>query len=103
MSDDNWSYPAIVDTDLSDHTGHEGLWVDYPNRTVPALPVVVYLYLLEHLPPHGIPDFETLTMDCLNLQAIEETHGIRVDAPIYVKSCILLTWGHVGGAGKPHA
>jgi len=61
-----------VDTDLIDHTGLEGLWADHPNRTVPALPVVVYLDVLEHLPPHGIPGFKTLTMAHLNLQAMED-------------------------------
>tara|TARA_B100000949_G_C14103857_1_gene375315 strand:- start:483 stop:677 length:195 start_codon:yes stop_codon:yes gene_type:complete len=43
-----------------------------------ALPVVVYLDVLEHLPPHGIPGFETLTMDRLNLQAMEEALGTGV-------------------------
>jgi len=91
-----------VDTDPRDHSGLEGLRADHPNRTVPALPVVVQFDVFEHLPPHGSPGLEALAMDRLDLQAMEEALGARVDAPICVKSCILLIWGHAGGDGKPH-
>ena len=67
-----------MDTDLTDHSGLECLRADHPNRTVPALPVVVHLDVLEHLPPHGIPGLESLAMDRLDLEAMEEALGARV-------------------------
>ena len=42
-----------MNTYLSDHLGLEGLRADHPSRTVPALPIVVHLDVLERLPPHG--------------------------------------------------
>lgn len=44
-------YPAIVDIDLGDHLGLEGLNADHSNRTVQTLPVAVHLDVLEHFPP----------------------------------------------------
>lgn len=78
-------------TDLSDHSGLEGLWTDYPNRTVPALPVVVQFNVLEHLSSHGLPRFESLTMDRLDLEAVKEVLGtgivVAVGLGAYVTPC----------------
>lgn len=64
-----------MDTDLTDHLGLGGLRVDHPNRTVPAVPVVVHLNALENLPPHVVPGLESLAMDRLNLETVEEALG----------------------------
>tara|TARA_R110000796_G_scaffold252326_1_gene386101 strand:+ start:7302 stop:7559 length:258 start_codon:yes stop_codon:yes gene_type:complete len=71
-----------VDTDLSDHSGLEGLRADHPNRTVPTLPVVVHLDVLEHLPPHGLSGLESLAMDRLDLEAVEEALGAGVGVTV---------------------
>jgi len=67
-----------VDTDLSDHSGLEGLWADHPDCTVPTLPVVVQFNILEHLSSHGLPRFESLAMDGLDLEAVKEALGASV-------------------------
>ena len=67
-----------MDTGLSDHSGLEGLRADQPNRTVPALPVVVQFNVLEHLPPHGLPGLEAFAMDRLDLEAVEEALGTGI-------------------------
>lgn len=67
-----------MDTNLSDHSGLEGLRADHPDRTVPALPVVVHLDVLEHLPPHSVPGLESLAMDRLDLEAMEEALGTGI-------------------------
>ena len=67
-----------MDTDLSDHSGLEDLWADHPNPTVPALPVVVQFNVLEHLPSHGLPRFESLTMVGLDLEAVKEALGTGI-------------------------
>ena len=68
-----------MDTDLSDHSGLEDLWADHPNCTVPALPVVVQFNVLEHLPSHGLPRFESLTMDGLDDEAHARALASRDD------------------------
>lgn len=67
-----------MDTNLSDHSGLEGLRTGHPNRTVPTLPVVVHLDILEYLPPSGIQGLESLTTDLLYLEAVEEILGIGI-------------------------
>lgn len=67
-----------MDTDLSDHSGLEGLRADHPNRTVPELPVVVHLDVLEHLPAHGISGLESLAMDRFDLEAVEAALGTGI-------------------------
>lgn len=67
-----------MDADLSDHSSLKGLRTDHPNLTVPALPVVVYLNVLEHLPEHGIPGLESFTMDRLHLETEEEALGTGI-------------------------
>lgn len=67
-----------MDTDLSDHSGFEGLRADHPDCTVPALPVVVQLNILEYLSSHGVPGLESLAMDGFNLEAVEEALGARI-------------------------
>jgi len=67
-----------VDADLSDHSGFEGLRADHPDCTVSALPVVVQLNIREYLSSHGVPRLESLTMNGLNLEAVEEALGARI-------------------------
>lgn len=67
-----------MDTDLSDHSGLEGLWADHPDRTVPALPVVVQLNVLEHLPSHGFPGRESLAMNGFDLETVKEALGAGI-------------------------
>lgn len=67
-----------MDTGLSDHSSLEGHWADHPDRTVPALPVVVQLNVLEHLSPHRVPRLESLAMYGLDLEAVEEALGARI-------------------------
>ncbi|CDG56088.1 conserved hypothetical protein [Halomonas sp. A3H3] len=65
----------MVETDLSDHSGLEGLWADHPDRTVPAVPVVVQLNVLAHLPSHGFSGRESLAVNGFDLEIVKEALG----------------------------
>ena len=70
-----------------------GVRADHPNHTVPALPVVAHLNVLERLPVawhlgSRISDLETLAMSRLDLQALEKILGARVvvTIPLHILS-----------------
>lgn len=44
----------------------------------PWVKSVAHFDVLEHLPPHGVPGLETLAMDRLDTQAMEEALGARI-------------------------
>jgi len=67
-----------MDTDLSDHSGLEGLRSDHPDGTVPTLSVVVQFNVLEHLPPHGFPGRESLAVNGFDLETVEEAFGAGI-------------------------
>ena len=67
-----------MDTDLSDHLGLEDLRADHPDGTVPALPVVVHLDVLEHLPPHGFPCREALAVNGFDFETVKEAFSAGI-------------------------
>lgn len=67
-----------MDTHLSDHSSFEGLWADHPDGTVPAMPVVVQLNILEHLSFHRTPSVKSLAVNRLDLEAVEEALGTGI-------------------------
>tara|TARA_R100001039_G_C1840364_1_gene101544 strand:- start:730 stop:900 length:171 start_codon:yes stop_codon:yes gene_type:complete len=56
-----------MDTQLSDHSGFEGLWADHPDGAVPVIPVVVEFNILEHLSFDRSPGAKSLAVNRLDL------------------------------------
>ena len=67
-----------MDTGLSDHSSLEGPWADHPDCAVQALPVVVQLNVLEHLPSHGFSGRESLAVNGLDLETVKEALGAGI-------------------------